>query len=59
MCGIQQSCHVFAIDACGCVPSIRHFRTKQEKKEMLERYRDQLKKEIEGIEESIKNLENK
>ena len=47
------------ICGCGCGPPFRHFISKKEKKEMLDEYRDQLKKEIAGLEESIQELEGK
>ena len=47
------------VHGCECNPSFRQFISKKEKKEYLEKYRDQLKKEIEGVEESIKELEKK
>lgn len=36
----------------------RHFTSKQEIKERLEHYEDQLKKELAGVEERIQELEN-
>ena len=36
----------------------RHFASKQEMKERLEHYEDQLKKELAGVEERIHELEN-
>ena len=41
---------------CGCGPSFRRFFSTQEEKECLEGYRDQLKKELAGVEERIKEL---
>ena len=38
---------------CGCGPFFRRFMTKKEKEERLEEYREQLKKELEGLEEHI------
>ena len=43
---------------CGCVPLRRFFSSKEEQ-EWLENYRDQLKKELEGAEERIKELKRK
>lgn len=37
--------------------SARSYLTKQEKLEMLEEYRDSLKKETQGVDEAIKELE--
>lgn len=47
------------IDVCGCScsPTFRRFLSKKEQKEMLEEYRDQLKKEIAGLEECITECE--
>lgn len=38
--------------------SFRRFISSQEKKEKLEQYEDQLKKEIAGVEERIQEIEN-
>lgn len=43
---------------CGCVPFRRFFSSKEEQ-EWLENYSDQLKKELEGVEERIKELKRK
>lgn len=51
--------HGLGKDDCCCIPEFRHFISKKEKKEMLKEYRDQLKKEIEGLEETIQELESK
>ena len=40
-------------------PFFRHFISKKEKKEMLEDYMEQLKKELKGIEEHIQELKGK
>lgn len=42
---------------CCSIP--RRFRTAKEKREALEKYRDELKKELAGVEEGMKNLEAK
>lgn len=39
---------------CGCGPFFRRFLSAKEEEERLEEYRDQLKKELEGVEEHIK-----
>ena len=39
---------------CGCYVHGRSFMTKKERIEQLEKYKEQLKNEIEGIEEYIK-----
>jgi len=44
---------------CGCGMFFRRFISKKEKQERLEECRDQLKKEIEGIEERIQELKGK
>jgi len=36
----------------------RHFTSKQEVKERLEQYEDQLKRELAGVEEHIRELED-
>ncbi len=44
---------------CGCGPGFRRFFTSQEKRESLENYRDQLKKELAGVEQRIKECKCK
>ena len=44
---------------CGCGPSFRRFFSFEEEQECLETYRDQLKKELDGVEECIKELKSK
>ncbi len=44
---------------CGCGPFFRRFITAKEKEERLEEYKDQLKKELEGLEERIQELKRK
>ncbi|MFO7555819.1 MAG: hypothetical protein R6W88_11520 [Desulfobacterales bacterium] len=44
---------------CGCGQSFRSFFSAKEKLERLGSYRDQLKKELTGVEECIKELKNK
>ncbi len=44
---------------CGCGPSFRRFFSFKEEKECLETYKDQLKKELEGVKEHIKELKGK
>lgn len=41
---------------CGCGSSFRRFFSSAEEKECLENYREQLKKELAGVEERIKKL---
>lgn len=41
---------------CGCGPSFRRFLSSEEERERLENYRDQLKKELSGVEERISEL---
>ncbi len=44
---------------CGCDPGFRRFFSSKEEKEYLENYRDHLKKELAGVEESIAALKGK
>lgn len=44
---------------CGCGSSFRRFFSFKEEKECLETYKDQLKKELDGVEERIKELKGK
>jgi len=41
---------------CGCGSSFRRFFSSEEKRESLETYRDQLTKELAGVDERIKKL---
>ena len=41
---------------CGCGPSFRRFFSSKEEQECLETYKDQLKKELAGVEERINEL---
>lgn len=44
---------------CGCGPAFRSFFSVKEDQERLKSYKDQLKKELAGVEECIKELKNK
>lgn len=44
---------------CGCGPFVRRFISAKEEEERLEEYRDQLKKELAGVEEHIQELKRK
>ena len=44
------------ICGCGCGPSFRRFYSSKEKRERLESYQDELKKELEGVEERLGKL---
>lgn len=44
---------------CGCGMFSRRFVSAKEKQERLQDYRDQLKKELAGLEERIQELKNK
>ncbi len=44
---------------CGCGSFVRRFISKKEEKEMLEEYKDQLKKELVAVEERIKDFKGK
>lgn len=48
----SQCCH----DSC-CTGSMRQFMTREEKKARLEAYRDDLQKEMDGVNERIADLE--
>jgi hypothetical protein len=41
---------------CGCEPSFRRFVSAKEEKEWLEKYRDEIKKELVAVEERIKGF---
>jgi hypothetical protein len=59
----QDGCGVRVVrlgaDEVGCCAVPRRFRTAKEKQQELETYRDQLKKELAGVEERIGELERK
>lgn len=44
---------------CGCGPSFRRFISAKEEAERLEEYRNQLKKELAGVEEYVQELKGK
>jgi hypothetical protein len=46
------------ISGC-CTPHFRHFPSSAELKEMLTKYKEQLQKEIEGVDERINELSKK
>ena len=48
-------------DCCCCAPGlfIRRFRTSKEEEERLQAYKDQLQKELAGLEERIQKLKKK
>jgi len=58
-----QDCCDVRVAACCCGPDspafVRRYRTAEERQEAMGRYRDELKKELEGVEERIKDLESK
>jgi hypothetical protein len=41
---------------CGCGPSFRRFFSNKEEKECLEDYKEQLRRELAGVEDRIKEL---
>jgi hypothetical protein len=45
--------------SCGCGGFPRRYISAKEEKEMLEAYREQLKKELAGVEEAIQKLKGK
>ena len=55
-CGGEASGHNVAASHCCCHGPTRHFITKAERKEALEQYKDQLQKELTGVEEHLQDL---
>jgi len=55
-CGGEASAHKAVASHCCCHGPSRHFITKAERKESLEQYKDQLKKELTGVEEHLQEL---
>lgn len=49
--------HIRSVGYCGC--RFRQFLSVKEEVELLEGYRDQLQKEIAGVEERLKELKKK
>jgi hypothetical protein len=43
---------------CGCDPPFRRYYSSQEEQERLQTYRDQLKKELDGVQERISDMES-
>jgi len=43
---------------CGCGPGFRRFFSSREKRECLESYKDQLQKELAGVEECLQEVES-
>ena len=54
MCCMTERHHGYSSMRCCCSP--RRFFTKEEEIEMLEDYKDQLKKELEGVDRKIKEM---
>ena len=44
---------------CGCGPHFRRFMTGEEERKMLEEYREELEKELTGVQERIQELKKK
>jgi hypothetical protein len=55
-CSTEENCS--EVSGC-CLPHHRRFISKAELKEMLEKYKEQLRKEIEGVDERISKLSKK
>jgi hypothetical protein len=53
-CGDVHGAHAAFAHACCSVP--RHFVSKDERREALEAYKDQLKKELAGVDERLQEL---
>ena len=55
-CGGERGAHKAVKSHCCCHGPKRHFITKAERKEALEQYKDQLQKELTGVEEHLQDL---
>ena len=55
-CGGEASARKVAASHCCCSGLSRNFITKEERREALEQYKDQLKKELTGVEEHLQEL---
>jgi hypothetical protein len=60
MCHPKESCRkaiAYTSECCCGHPGfVRHFISKKERRESLKEYKDMLKKELEGVEEHLKEL---
>ena len=56
--GFSPRRHAFGC-CCGCSSSFRRFMTAEEERERIEKYREQLKKELAAVEEHLKEPEGK
>ena len=54
----ESSCNCGCSD-CGCGSSFRRFTTRKERLAYLKEYKDELKRELEGVEERINELKGK
>ena len=55
-CGGESGTHKVVASHCCCSGLSRNFITKAERKEALEQYKDQLQKELTGVEEHLQDL---
>jgi hypothetical protein len=55
----RESQRTFGACGCNCGGMFRHFISAKEEQERVEEYRDQLKKELAGVEERIQELKSK
>lgn len=58
-CGSDAGAHKVSAESCcasSCCGPTRHFITKEERREALETYKDQLKKELVGLEEHLQGM---
>ncbi|MBU1050381.1 hypothetical protein KKG90_10205 [Candidatus Bipolaricaulota bacterium] len=55
-CGGEANVHKVAASHCCCHGPSRHFITKAERREALEQYKDQLQKELTGVEEHLQDM---
>ncbi len=54
MCGHE---HAMGKSSCGCQGhGWRHYRTRDERRESLEKYREELRQELQAVEERLKEL---
>ncbi len=59
MCQPRESQSTSGVRGCSCGPFFRRFLTAKEKEGRLGEYKEQLKKELEGVEERIQELKDK
>ncbi len=56
-CGTNNKGHCGPDKGCGCFHKARHFFTEEERIQMLENYREQLEKELRGLDQKLQEMQ--